>query len=122
MEHGRMWRGLVEQFPNPTLLCPVLRFVFSLAALRGFLGNTKYCGILLVPKKSFYATSESCLCMLPLLPSERVSFRLSCRGDCVGIGGEGSGGVSVTAACPLLCATQLTHSSVRSEVLQTKMQ
>lgn len=89
MECGRMWRGLVEQFPNRTLPCRVLRFVFRLAALCGFLGNTKYCGILLVPKKSFYATSESCLCILCLLPLGRLSFRLSCRGELCGDRGRG---------------------------------
>lgn len=70
----------------------------------------------------FYATSEACLCMFSLLSLGRLSLWLSFRRDCMGTGGAGSGEVSVSAASPLLCSAQLTHSSVCSEPPQTKMQ
>lgn len=106
-ECGESWWS---SSPNPILLCMVLRFVFSSAALSGFLGNTKYSGILLVPKKVF------------MPPPRRVCVCSACLAwegsapNCP-VGEEGSREV-----CQLPALSWVLHSSSYSEAPQTKRQ
>lgn len=117
MECGRMWRGLVD----PTLLCPVLRFVFGSTALRGFLVNTEYSGILSAKRKVFMlAPRFVCVCP-PCFPWECSASVCPAVETLWGTEERGAKNF-VSAAFPLLCSAQLLHCSVCLEAAQNEMQ
>jgi len=116
MKHGRMWRGLVELFPQPhSLLCPVLRCVFSSTALSGFLGNTKCAGILLGAEEKLLCHLQGLfVCVLPaFLGKARPPTVL--QGRLCGDGGRGERGGSRLGylPSPVFCTAHLQLGVLR---------